>query len=219
MVNFILRQSLSNLGRGKRSSARTLPSVAHTHADRARHDSESLDRSSSARLPLEPLWPPPRRVPWRELPPPGLSGSRKRRTPSSLPALSGRKPAAASHLTGDGGALPEDSQWAYAAILTTVDGQIFEEKKAGLASHDDIEISVAIDIDHRNLQSATRPAAVVDNVPDPLESSPTLDGLVPVNTQRFVRPRIVLVCILTLTRHEDFLSITLQVHARQRLYT
>ena len=52
-------------------------------------------------------------------------------------------------------------------------------------------------------------------MPDPLESSPTLDGLVPVNTQRFVRPRIVLVCIVTLTRHEDFLSITLQVHERQ----
>ena len=66
-----------------------------------------------------------------------------------------------------------------AAALLTVDRQILEKEKAGLARHNDIKVSVAIDVDHRNLQAPTRPATVVDNVPDPLEASSTMDGFVP----------------------------------------
>src|SRR5215472_16772451 len=87
--------------------------------------------------------------------------------------------------------------------------EVFEQKESGLTSNHNIQISIAVNIDNRNLQSAAGSRAVVDDVPPPLDAFRSLLKLIPIDTQRLIRTWVMLMRFVAFSRDQLRLTIAI----------
>src|SRR5215831_16026403 len=75
---------------------------------------------------------------------------------------------------------------------------VFEEEKAGFAANYHVPVSVAVNIYDSNLHAAACSCAIVENMPLPSDRPVHHPALVPVDSQRFVGARVVVVRVIAL---------------------
>src|SRR6266568_7828736 len=102
-------------------------------------------------------------------------------------------------------------------ILARLLCQVFKEKQPGSSCHYDVEVAVPIDIHDRNSHAPARSRAVINDVPPPLNSLGRFVRFVPVDSQGFIRTRIVFMGIEAFPGYDFFPSIAVEVGQRQRV--
>src|ERR1022692_2959145 len=93
-------------------------------------------------------------------------------------------------------------------------GQILGQEQAALAAAHDVEVAVAIQIRHGNLHAAAHPAAVNDNVANPLDGAfGVLAVLIPIDAERFALAGVVAVVgHVALAGDQVLLAIAVEIH-------
>src|SRR5438105_6916121 len=103
------------------------------------------------------------------------------------------------------------------AALLALRCQVLEEEEAGFPGNHYILISVAINIYNGDLHPSASARAVIQNMALPLQSATHHDSFVPIDSQRLIGARVVVVRIVAFARDEFEFPIPVQVCQSQRV--